>query len=81
MPTGHTTFREKQYVCQRKVVPVVRGDDVFSPVRVRVIAVLFIGSTPLVRVSTAMISDDGAPGDENAKAFDFARELRLYLKQ
>lgn len=40
-------------------------------------AVLSVGSTPRARVSTAMISEDGAPGDVNAKELDLARERRL----
>lgn len=36
---------------------------VFSPVRVLAIAALFLGITPLALVSTAIISEDGSPGE------------------
>ena len=41
-----------------------------SPVNARVMAFRSVGSTPLLRVSTAIISEDGAPGVVNARELD-----------
>jgi len=41
-----------------------------SPVNARVMAFRSVGSTPLLRVSTAIISEDGAPRVVNAKELD-----------
>lgn len=37
-----------------------------------------LGSTPLARVSTAIISEEGASGEENAREFDMALEVCLF---
>lgn len=47
-----------------------RSTEVVLPVNVWVMAFLSVGSTPLLRVSTAKISEDGAPGVVKAREFD-----------
>ena len=52
-----------------------------SPVSVRVMVVLSVGMTSLLRVSTAIISDVGAPGAENANVFEIAAESVLEMER
>ena len=53
-----------------------------SPVSVRVMVVLSVGITPLLRVSTAIISDVGAPGAENANnVFEIAADSVLKMER
>lgn len=49
-----------------------------TPVRVVVIAVLFVGMMPLLRVSTATISEVDAPGEEEADVLEEATVCGLW---